>query len=64
MVTNPNFRQTNLKVSMGTHKLLAECVKLAGSDEMGRPIPAYAVVHRAMEQYRDKLKAEKQKRKG
>ena len=64
MVTNPNFRQTNLKVSLGTHGVLAEAVKLAGTDKFGRPIPGYAVIHEALVQYRDRLKAEKQKRKG
>ncbi len=64
MVANPKFQNIQVKVSLGTHAILAECVKLSGKDEFGRPIPAYAVVHRAFELYRDKLKAEKQKRKG
>lgn len=64
MVTNPNFHDVQLKVSLGTRKVLAEAVKLAGADNLGRPIPQYAVLHDAIVIHRDKLKAEKQKRKG
>ncbi len=61
MVTNPNFQDVQLKVSLGTRKVLTEAVKLAGTDHLGRPIPQYAVIHEAIVNHRDKLKAEKRK---
>ncbi len=63
MVRNPNFLDVQIKNSLGTRKVLDEAVKLAGTDKLGRPIPQYAVLHDAIVEHRDKLKAEKQKRK-
>ncbi len=47
-----------MKRSLGTKKLLAEIQSIVGPDEFGRRAPGYALIHRALVELRDRLKAE------
>ena len=47
------------KDELGTREVLSEIRELLGQDEFGRQVPAYAVLHRALVELRDRLKAQK-----
>ena len=57
-----NFVSLQAKVELGTKQIQDECIKLMGTDELGRPYPGYYVLHTALVELRDRLKAEKKKR--
>ena len=46
-----DFDAVWVKRNLGTRKVLAEAVKLAGKDDLGRKIPAYYVMHEALTEY-------------
>ncbi len=48
-----------IRREMGTRELVQECRELLGEDRLGRMTPGYGVVHIALEDLRDKLKAKK-----
>ena len=62
MSPTKNFVSLQAKVELGTKEIQDECIKLMGSDELGRPYPAYYVLHKALVELRDRLKARKKKR--
>ncbi len=49
------FETIQLKKSLRTRELLAEAVRLTPPDELGRKVPAYAVVDRAIKEHVKKL---------
>ena len=57
-----SFDQISLRTDLGTRKLIDECAAMIHPDQYGRPIPTYAVVHRAALELRDRLRAEKEPR--
>ncbi len=57
--TGKAFVAVQLKRSLGTRALLAECVRLMGHDDLGRPYPGYYVLHQALTELRDRLKVKR-----
>ncbi len=57
-----NFVSLQAKVDLGTKEIHDECIKLMGTDEAGRPYPSYYILHKALVELRDRLKAERKKR--
>ena len=57
---NTKFAFFHLSRALRTRELIHECAELAPPDDYGRRLPAYIVVHNAMEEYRDRaLKKQK-----
>ena len=52
------FSGIAVKDSLGTALLLAECRLMIGRDILGRWVPGYAVIHRAVSELHTKLEAE------
>jgi len=55
-----DFISLQCKLSLGTREIVKECGQLLGRDEMGRTLPDYYVLHKALVEMRDRLKVEQQ----
>ncbi len=58
-MTATGFTYVTVKTSLGTKEVIVEIQKILGSDKADRRPPKYMVIHRAVVELRDRLKAEK-----
>ena len=59
-----DFIQHAVPRNLGTREIIAECLRLIGPDEYGRIMPQFGVIHLALTEYRDKLRAAKKPKTG
>ncbi len=50
------FEIIYIKKKLGTRGILQECIERLGTDVFDRKAPAFQVIHKALEMYRDSLK--------
>ena len=59
IVMRAGYSAVMTKDELGTKAVLVNIQQLLGQDEFGRLPPAYAVLHRALVELRDRLKGQK-----